>query len=58
MTAQQIETRSAIDAKRRGPKGESPVAKPCAQAGAMHQWGTRMAEHATAVLLTETPAAA
>lgn len=27
MTAQGIETRSATDAKRRGPKGESPVAK-------------------------------
>lgn len=28
MTAQGIETRSAIDAKRRGPKGESPVGLP------------------------------
>jgi hypothetical protein len=31
LIAQGIETRSAIDAKRRGPEGESPVAKPCAQ---------------------------
>jgi hypothetical protein len=29
--AQGIDTRSAIDAQRRGPKGESPVAKPCAR---------------------------
>lgn len=33
LTAQGIETRSATDAERRGPKGESPVAKRIAQDG-------------------------